>query len=503
MTKKFDQHLDHAEEHEAPTPLPLRAPSSAPKKFPIAALGKTMAGAARAIIDMVQCPDAIAAQSILATASLVSQAHADVVHPVTGDSRPLSLALVTVAASGERKSAADTIALEPVRLREAELWEAHEDDKLEYHTEVEAYDRAKKTILIKQKSASKDEIKQQLAALGPPPKPPLKPVLTAPDPTIEGLHKLMAIGEPSFGLFNDEGGSFLGGYSMGDESRLRTAAHLSHLWDGAPVKRVRGGDGVSLLRGRRLTVHLMIQPGVADQLLGDEMLSQQGLLSRVLVSSPPSKVGTRLQRPLKPGTPAALKRYQTIMLKLLRLPQPRGGSQGQELNPRPLPLSGEALARWSEFADECERAMAFGGEFKPIQGFANKLAEHVLRIAGVLQMIDNHRSKFISADAIERAIKLGRYYAGEALRLADESIVSEQVRKAESLLTWLKDNHKNGLVHLAHIYQNGPRPVRKAQEARATMRVLESHHLVKPIKGGAKIDGKRYAEVWELMPGST
>lgn len=346
---------------------------------------------------------------------------------------------------------------------------------------------------------TREKIKSDLSALGAPPTPPLDPVLTAPDPTIEGLHKLMATGEPSLGLFNDEGGSFLGGYSMSEESRLRTAAHLSHLWDGTPVKRVRGSDGVSYLRGRRLTVHLMVQPGIADQFLADDLLKQQGLLSRMLVSSPPSNVGTRFQKPLKRGTPPALKRYQSVMLELMRLKQPRSGPRGQELSPRPLPLSKEALKKWVKFADQCERALAPEGKFKPIQGFANKLAEHVLRIAGVLQIFEDHRAKYISEDALGRAIKIGKYYASEALRLADESAVSVQIRKAEELLIWLQENHIEGLVHLAQVYQYGPTKIRNAAAARSLMRTLEDHQLVKRIEGGTKIGGKRYRDVWELV----
>ncbi len=499
MTKGIDkQRLEEAEEYEAPAPLPLRVPSREPENFPVKALGKTLAGAVNAIVDKVQCPEPIAAQSLLAAASLAVQAHVNVVHPATLDERPTSLSFVTVAASGERKSAADKIALEPVRLREAELYGQHEADKVRYENEKAAHEKARGSILKKAAKLPKDEIAKQLAALGPPPTTPLVPLLTVPDPTIEGLHKLMAVGEPSLGLFSDEAGSFVGGYSMSDESRLRAGAGLSDLWDGKPVKRVRGGDGITLLRGRRLTVHLMIQPGVADQLLADPTLQQQGLTSRLLVCAPPSNVGRRFQKLPQRATEPALKKYQKQMLDLLSLPQPRNTPGSPELSPRPLQLSKEAQERWVKFADECERKLAPDGEYKPIQGFANKLPEHVLRIAGVLQVFGEPRSEFVTEDSLVRAVEIGRYYAAEAIRLAEESIVSVEVRRAETLLAWLQENHLGGLVHLAQIYQYGPRSVRKAEVSRRTMALLERHRLVKPVQGGAKIEGKRYSEVWEV-----
>ena len=53
------------------------------------------------------------------------KAHADVMLPY-GQPRPLSLYLVTVAASGDRKSTADNEALWPVRKHEKALKEQHD-----------------------------------------------------------------------------------------------------------------------------------------------------------------------------------------------------------------------------------------------------------------------------------------------------------------------------------------------------------------------------------------
>lgn len=320
MVNKVKKQLKNAEKVALPTPMPLRRETSTATPYPIKSLGKILAGAVNAIVDKVGCPDAIAAQSVLSAAALATQAHADVVHPATGDKRPLSLFLVTVAASGERKSAADKFALEPIRLREAELHDQHERDHREYSDARDVYQRARDAIIRKFKGDG-TETKKQLAELGAAPHEPLVPVLTSPDPTLEGLHKLMSISEPSMGLFNDEGGTFIGGYGMTDEAKLRTGAGLSSLWDGAPVKRVRGGDGVTILRGRRLSLHIMVQPGVAEGILADPTLLDQGLPSRLLVTAPASLVGTRMQKLPKPTTEAALKKYLNTLLKLLRKPQ--------------------------------------------------------------------------------------------------------------------------------------------------------------------------------------
>lgn len=74
---------------EKPHPLSRELPPAKP--FPFEALGPKLGNAARAIQYLVQCPDAIAGQSVLAAASLAVQPHADVLLPTTGKPSPLSL----------------------------------------------------------------------------------------------------------------------------------------------------------------------------------------------------------------------------------------------------------------------------------------------------------------------------------------------------------------------------------------------------------------------------
>ena len=80
-------------------PLPLFPELPPAEPYPVAALGPVLGEAARAIVRKIQVPEAMAAQSVLSAASLAAQALADVMLPY-GQTRPLSLFLVTVAASG-------------------------------------------------------------------------------------------------------------------------------------------------------------------------------------------------------------------------------------------------------------------------------------------------------------------------------------------------------------------------------------------------------------------
>ncbi|MEO6247025.1 MAG: DUF3987 domain-containing protein [Sphingomicrobium sp.] len=124
-----------------------------------------------------------------------------------------------------------------------------------------------------------------LGGVGDAPVQPLDAVVSFPEPTLEGLHKYLAIGQPSMGLFSDEGGMFVGGVGMSKENVLKSAAGFSHLWDGAPVKRLRSLDGATVLFGRRVSLHLMLQPEAAARWLavaGAVRLADEGWAAKAL-----------------------------------------------------------------------------------------------------------------------------------------------------------------------------------------------------------------------------
>jgi hypothetical protein len=481
-------------------PRPLRRQLSPAKPFPIDALGQVLGAATRAIIDKVQCADAVAACSVLAAASLAVQTHADVVSPATDRARPASLYLCTVAATGDRKSAADYEALTPIRAREEALREAYEAELPDYKRAKRAFEVATVQAEKANRAKGRQEIEAALRAIGDEPLPPLTPVLTCGEPTLEGLQKLFAIGQPAMGLFSDEGGSFIGGHAMADENRLRTVAGLSSLWDGAPIKRVRAGDGASVLPGRRLALHLMAQPDAAARMLSDPVLVDQGFLTRLLVAAPQSTAGTRLQRGLKPETERALRRYGARVLAILETPPALMAGARNALEPRRLEFDDAAKTEWLAFADRVEKRLAPGGRLEPIRGFANKLPEHAARIAGVLHYVNDQRCGSISRVTLLRAIKIACFFASEALRLGQAGSCSPELFRAEKLLDWLKTSWNEPLIGLRAIYWFGPNSIRDAKTAKAAVAILEDHGWLQGHDGlDPIVDDQPVREAWRIV----
>jgi hypothetical protein len=315
---------------ELPRPLMRELPPA--DEFPVDALGSVLAPAARGIHDRVRARVAICGQAVLGAATLAVQGHANVELPM-GQLKPLSNYFVSVAATGERKSAADQEALSPVRKREAVLREAFASERLEYENAETAWKKAREAA-CKGVKGNCAKMKAALDELGPAPLPPLEPLITCSEPTYEGVCKLLAAGQPSIGIFAAEGGQFIGGHGMSDDAKLRTVTGLSALWDGEPIKRVRALDGFTVLPGRRVSMHLMAQPDVAAIWFGDRLLTEQGLLSRVLVTAPEPASGTRICKEPLPVSDVAMNRYYARLLDILVQPLPVAPGTRNELAPR-------------------------------------------------------------------------------------------------------------------------------------------------------------------------
>src|SRR5262245_274453 len=379
----------------AEPPRPLMREMSPPDPFPVEALGMVLANAAVGIQDRTRAPIAICGQSVMAAATLATQAHADVRLPA-GQLRPLSNFFATVAVTGERKTAADAEALWPIRKREEALRELYGPARQEYENAREAWECAR-AHATKAGKGNASAIKAALAQLGPPPNEPLLPFLAVTEPTIEGLVKVFAKGWPSLGIFSDEGGMFIRG-----------------------------------------------------------------------------------------------------LLDILALPLTLVAGKQNELAPRELKLTAEARQQWIAFHDHVEHDLREGGPLWAIRGLGNKIPEIVVRLAGVLTLIEDTTAQEITADALEQGIALAEHYMAEALRLFEATQTDAELVRAQTLARWLMTQWDHPVVGLPEIYRLGPNSVRDMKTARRLVGILESHGHLSRIEGGAQVGDNFRREAWEI-----
>ena len=480
------------------SPQPLLRETATGKSFPVAALGPLRA-AVEAVQGMTLAPVPIPAASALATASLAVQGFADV--ETLGGTRPLSLFALTIAQSGERKSSCDAPLMAALRAFEKD--EARTQlAAMERWRNAQALWKGERDRILAQAKKSKGEkqiaAEADLEALGAEPAAPPAADRVVTEPTYEGLTRLFVQGQPSLGIFSDEGGQFLGGFAMSSDNRQKTLAALNDLWQGNPIRRTRQGDGSFTVYGRRLAVHLMVQPGVARTFMADPMAADTGFLPRFLICEPPSTIGTRLHA-LARHDGRALADFSGHLRHILESPMPMD-LETFELTPRTLSLNHDARALLVGFSDTIEQAQAPDGNLAYVRGYASKSAEQAARIAAVLTLWEDLSASEVSSQAMAWGIELAQFYLSEALRLADAATVSAEIERAESLRKWLLESWTEPEVLVRDVMRLAPsRALRESPQARAALELLEKHGWIVPLEPGTEVRGASRKEAWRVV----
>ena len=485
-------------------PEPLRAPLPPAAPYPVEALGDVLGGAVLALHDAVKAPLAMCAQSVLAAASLAAQAHFDVLLP-WGGRKPTSLFLLTVGESGERKSGIDDLVLGAAKAQERKAMEAYEQELADQEQGLASWQKAvdasrNAATNGKKGTATAAQVRQAVEDVGPKPEAPIAPLRFVSDPTVEGLYKLLAMSQPSVALFSDEGGLLIGGHALNSDNALKTMARWCKLWDGSPFDRVRAGDGVGILYGRRMAMHQLAQGDVMVKLLSDRMANGQGLLARCLVAWPESTIGTRqVQRFEWAGERHELKRMFAVLSTLMESEPSTSDERGQVLDPVELALTDNAKALSIAAHNQFESLMAPGGELAELRDRASKALENACRIAGVLTAVERGTTaQEINADTLARALVLVQWYLAEALRTRGAAAVPRDVQDAEALSAWLKER---GIQRFRTdpVLRGGPSHLRNKTRLAEAIAALMGAGYLRPLPPGTEIDGVKARLSWEVQ----
>lgn len=496
--------LEDAEIDPATTaPEPLRAPLPPGEAYPVDELGDVLGVAARALHEVVKAPMALCCQSVLAAASLAAQAHFDVLLP-WGQRKPLSLFLLTVGESGERKSAVDDVVLGAAKAHEKKAMAQYQQDMELYEAELAAWGKATEAARNaatqgKKGTATTAQVRDAMAAVGDRPVAPIAPLRFVTDPTAEGLYKLLAMSQSSVALFSDEGGLLIGGHALNGDNFLKTITRWSKMWDGAPFDRVRAGDGVDILYGRRMALHQLAQGEVMVKLLSDRLANGQGLLARCLVAWPESTIGTRHADAFEwAGARPDLKRMFAVLSGLLESEPRTSENNPQELDPVELPLSAEAGQLALQAGNQFETLMAAGQDLSELRDRTAKALENACRIAGVLAVIEGGMgTSQITADHLARGLVLIQWYLAEALRIRGAAAVPQSVQDAEALSNWL---HARGMrkFRTRDVLNAGPAQLRNKARLMAAIEQLVEAGYIATCPAGTEINGVKARKAWEV-----
>lgn len=459
-------------------PIPLTSIESSSIAYPINALPQSLDNAVSSYLKYGQKPAALVATSALANISLACQSIANVARDSLLTS-PTSLFFLVVASSGERKSAADTVFSRAIREWEQSAIEETELDFQDAQILHQAWAMERDGLLnqIKKSALNGEDTsyhKQLLKHLNRnEPEIPLLPSLYYEDTTQEALTSQLASGWPSAALWSDEAAVVFSSHSM-QSNPGKFVAMLNRLWDGKSIITHRKTSKNANIKGRRLTLDLMMQPILLERMnaISNGIKRQSGFLARCLMAYPSSSMGTRYyQEP--PSSYDYMNDYESRITDCL--------NQSQHLTVKgcidlpTLHFSTDAKKIWVQFFNQIEAGLSCQGQWQSIKDFASKSAENAARLAALFHLYEGAMGD-ISAAQVERAITIIDWHLQEARRLFSLGEENAYISDAKRLLEWLidKDLAKTTPRHLQQFS-----PLRDKSRRDRALELLTEHHMIR------------------------
>ena len=405
-------------------------------EFPINALPPKLRKDILTVRDYSQVPTGLAVMSALGTISIAAQSLINVKHPKDFQV-PCCLFFMSLAKSGERKTACDKIFTKELKERQRELFREQQENDRKYQAELRSWNSKIKMLesVIREKlktSKSTEGFDKKLdeLRLNEPEKPKTERLIYH-DVTPEGLRKKLAYTWPTGGINSSEAGIVFGSYGMNKESIQRNIFALNQYWGGEDLLTDRATSEDVRVENPRFSFSLMVQPRVFSRFCLETkgLLEDSGFFSRFLFLYPKSRIGTRMHQ--ESNFPE-LSFFSKRISELLNMEARRETDKNGHLLMSTMELTPEARKIYIDFSNECETRNK-NSDFE--ESIDSKLAEQALRLAAILQLFENSFNP-IGEDIMKGACEIVRHCRNDAVRIFD-SLRPIEPQSPEALYKWL------------------------------------------------------------------
>ena len=268
------------------------------------------------------------------------------------------------------------------------------------------------------------------------PEIPLLPKLKYEDITAEALSENLARKWPSASIFSDEAGIFLSSPSM-QKDNTKFVALLNRLWDSEPIEIHRKTTQDVLIKHRRFTLNLMMQPLLLQQMLKKQegINRHSGFLARVLLAYPDSNIGNRFYK-IPTNLIQPMQDFQQRIKACLEKTLPLDQSGFKHIPA--LTFEKSAKAQWIEYFNHIEKAFGNPYQWKSIHDVAAKASENIARLSALFHLFTVSSGTEISKAHVDQAYQVIEWYLNEAKRVFSTSANNEIEQNAQLLLQWAK-----------------------------------------------------------------
>nr|WP_299379719.1 YfjI family protein [uncultured Halomonas sp.] len=391
----------------------------------------------------VKAPRGLIMPKLISAISTCLQPLLDVQTP-DGRIIPSSCYFIILAKSGERKSGVERKVFKPIDDFQEKQDELYIERMRSYRRRLVVFEEKEK-VLKKEfrkavvKGKGEEEIERKFNDLLESwPKCPYEMQLIYTDTTPEALIDGMSRGVKYVAIASGEGGSVLSSALMRDYPLLNSG------YGGETLKKSRKTSGSSIVVDPRITISIDAQPDVFDALLkkNGKILHSSGFLARCFTAMPTSKIGTRYYTEFayqENHYEEYCKRLKGYLEKLLDV-------LSDEVPRKVKKLSEEANIKMISIGDAIEHEMNPGGMFHGHEEYASKLTDKILRLACLLDGFENGLDSDVCVEAVNHALHLGMYFAGQHLQIF--KYATQEEREEELLLGWINKKRQEGIRYI-------------------------------------------------------
>jgi len=454
--------------------------------FPVDAFPQIIRNAIYEVEQHTQAPQALIAASALGVISLACQNRIDVCR-LKNLRGPVSLFLLTLAESGERKSTVDKLLMEPLYQLEENLFEKYTHDLTVWRNDEAIFNIEKKSLMSKLKSEirrNKDHLptnEKLKALLASHPKSPVRFKQIFNDATPAAIKDYLCGYWRSVGIMSDEAGTIFNGYTLNE------LPFINKMWDGAMFPVERKSEPEKLIRDARMTLSLMVQPDIFKGYIkrkGD-MAKGIGFFARCLICQPGSTQGNR-----QITSPVVSTEYLPIFHQRLMKIVNESIAGNNENDRLCLRFTVEAEKRWIAFSNNVEYEMGILGRLSNFKDYASKMAENMARIAALLHHFNGDEGD-ISLLTVEAAVEISTWYVGEYVRLFSKpQEFTLAISEADELYWWINNyciRLNASWITKNTVLQYGPNKFRNRSKANEVLNTLYSQNRILTEKKGKTV----------------
>ncbi|TCT63251.1 YfjI family protein [Vibrio crassostreae] len=425
--------------------------------------------------QMIQTPRAMNLSAALSAASTCLQGLVDVENPLTGKAGPISLNILTVAGSGERKSSLESKVIKGLKRFMLDDTKRLKRALVKHALIINAYKEVEKSLIKEVAKTSGEEkdfaierlVDHQLNE----PQAPKARIIRFEDATPQSLQaELQGVGANAL-LSSSEGAKILNSLLMKNTSFLNDA------WSGEDTRVSRKSSDDIIIEDARLTVAIMTQVSTVKKFItkSTDDVRDNGFFARFLLCYPASNCGNRQSYGIKIPTEAIDEFNERVYSLLQLLPL-----EIDERERRVVSFCYDAKKVLTEISNNIETGMKPGGRFEFAKDHASKLVENTVRVAAILHCFEVYSEdetlSEIPLSTLWDSINIVAYYSSEFMGLfCPPPTPPQYVFDAEVLANWLFQRSNAGTRYIKNNYilQYGPNCVRKSKDLKAALSYLE------------------------------